>query len=88
MGRIMFKVDRETARIYFDKLMDMHVPFTIWYEHPAIFSLHKKAYRIPMKSLCKLIIRFLRFLNRIVMRGKIIIQVRPYGWKPFSEQKI
>jgi len=74
-GKLIFKVDQATAKILYQKLIDMQLPFTVHYIHPSIIAVEKPLFHIPISFIRVALLKLLRKLNKILLDGYLLIEV-------------
>jgi hypothetical protein len=80
-GKVIFKVDQATAKILYQKLLDMQLPFTVHYIHPSIVAAEKPLFNIPISFIRVALIRLLRKLNKILLGRYLLIEVYLDEWR-------
>jgi hypothetical protein len=76
LRKIVFTVRKKDLKIVVAKLLDLHVPFTIYHCHPMLIKASNIIWRIPIHQLRVPLLKIKYRINKLIMRDKYIVEVR------------
>jgi hypothetical protein len=76
LRKIVFTVRRKDLKMIAGKLLDLHVPFTIYHCHPMLIKASDIIWRIPIHQFRVPLLKIKYLINKLIMRDKYIVEVR------------